>query len=70
MRLIRGELCENICLLQKNGKEDSDVALVRARSVNEAVRILGKYYNNIDKNKDIRELDLEEMKDIIIISDY
>lgn len=51
-----------------------DIAAVRAKSINAAVRILDKYYNNIDKNNDVYELDFESLqkedKDIIIISDY
>lgn len=53
---------------------DPDVAAVRAKSINEAVKILGKYYYNIDKINDICELDFENNvnkdKDIIFVSDY
>ena len=57
---------------RKNEEAEPDVAAVRAKSLNAAVEILGKYYADIDKNNDIFELDFENgaNKDVIIISDY
>lgn len=60
----------------RKSKEDNepDVAAVKAKSVNDAVKILNKYYNCVDKEKDIYEIDFENNankdKEIIIISDY
>lgn len=60
---------------RKNEEDkDVDVAVVKAKSVNDAARILSKYYNRVDKEKDIYEIDFEKDankdKEIIIISDY
>ncbi len=60
---------------RKNGEEsEPDVAAVKAKSVNDAVKILNKYYNCVDKEKDIYEIDFENNankdEEIIIISDY
>lgn len=63
-----------IFIYYRNNQEGSepDVAAVKAKSINEAVELLSKYYSSINKKEDIYELDFEkgEGKDVIIISDY
>ena len=60
---------------RKNEEDkDADVAVVKTKSINDAARILSKYYNRVNKEKDIYEIDFEKDvnkdKEIIIISDY
>ena len=57
----------------KEEKSEVDVAVVRAESRKEAVKILKKYYSNV-RNENLQKLDFKDYEgkdvDIMIISDY